>query len=67
MKMSDKLHALAALPPTSIKQESGWATETVLTFQRRRRSMAPAGIGIPDRPVHNLDFCTVYFKIETHD
>jgi hypothetical protein len=26
--------------------------------------MAPAGIGIPDGPVHNLDFCTVCFKFK---
>jgi hypothetical protein len=26
--------------------------------------MAPAGIGIPDRPDHNLDFCTVILNIK---
>jgi hypothetical protein len=52
--------------PTSIKQDSGWIADTVLAFRKRDKSMAPAGTGIPDRPVHNLNFCIILnFKLKT--
>ena len=40
--------------PAHIQQEAGWATVAVLTFWRRGKSLAPAGIPTPNRPVRSL-------------
>jgi hypothetical protein len=40
--------------PAPNEQESGWAPQPVWTYERREKSLDPAGIRIPYRPVHNL-------------
>ena len=40
--------------PAHIQQETGWATVPVLTFWKRGKSLSPAGIPSPNRPVCSL-------------